>query len=156
MLARAFAVLRSSGGAQGSVCLLPARLASSMGLPLPSRGTAALLSAAGDVGGRQAREQAASRPSAPRAASALSRPVWHNRQQRRSVWRPWKKAKTDELEDECHLQAPSGHRPVSAFPQRPHPRAVSAICLCMGAWGITARSPCDGRRRPNVRASAQF
>jgi hypothetical protein len=55
MLARAFAVLRSSGGAQGSVCLSPARLASS------NEGFSLL--------------GFACRPAAPRAATALSRPV---------------------------------------------------------------------------------
>jgi hypothetical protein len=61
-------------------------------------------------------EPTASSLSAHPRATALSRPLWAQRQQHRSFWKPWKNSGSqDDLTDECHLQAPQ-HRPVIAVP----------------------------------------
>jgi hypothetical protein len=67
---------------------------------------------------------------ASRAAS-LARPhagAWH-RPQRRSVWKPWKHAQEDELTEESHLKAPTGHRPVcNEMMAHRDPRAACEPC----------------------------
>jgi len=79
-----------------------------------------------------------------RAALARHALLAAQRQQCRSVWKPWKRAEGDELVDACHIEAPR-HRPVRAVP-RSHvpmqPGLCAAPCRCaQGRRGSCGKRP---------------
>jgi hypothetical protein len=78
----------------------------------PLRAVAREVSGAGGGALAGALSLAASRAASRVASLARPHAGAFNRPQRRSVWKPWKHAQEDELTEESHLKAPTGHRPV--------------------------------------------